>query len=131
MNTSAWEALLKRSGVECRFHDLRHTAATKMAEADVPESTMLAIMGHMSRAMLEKYSHIRMAAKRKAVKSSEMPQVGPRLVSTPMTKGRQSTDDSLQRRRGHLSFPGSPKLRGDLGSRGKHYWPPMNADSRR
>lgn len=47
MNTSAWEALRKRSGVECRFHDLRHTAATKMAEADVPESTMLAIMGHM------------------------------------------------------------------------------------
>ena len=28
---------------------------------------MLAIMGHMSRAMLERYSHIRMAAKRIAV----------------------------------------------------------------
>jgi hypothetical protein len=28
---------------------------------------MLAIMGHMSRAMLERYSHIRMAAKREAV----------------------------------------------------------------
>jgi hypothetical protein len=33
----------------------------------VPESTMLALMGHMSRAMLERYSHIRMAAKREAV----------------------------------------------------------------
>jgi hypothetical protein len=62
-----------------------------MAEADVPESTMLALMGHMSRAMLEKYSHIRMAAKRAAVKTSEMPKVGPRLVSsTPMTNERQS-----------------------------------------
>ena len=40
-----------------------------MAEAGVPESTMLALMGHMSRAMLERYSHIRMAAKRKAVEA--------------------------------------------------------------
>jgi len=46
-----------------------------MAEAGVPESTMLAIMGHMSRAMLERYSHIRMAAKRDAVKSLELPEV--------------------------------------------------------
>jgi hypothetical protein len=38
-----------------------------LAEAGVPESTMLALMGHMSRAMLERYSHIRMAAKRDAV----------------------------------------------------------------
>jgi hypothetical protein len=28
---------------------------------------MLALMGHMSRSMLERYSHIRMAAKREAV----------------------------------------------------------------
>jgi hypothetical protein len=40
-----------------------------MAEAGIPESTMLALMGHMSRAMLERYSHIRMAAKRIAVES--------------------------------------------------------------
>jgi integrase len=65
--TGAWEALRKRAGVQCRLHDLRHTAATKMAEAGVPESTMLALMGHMSRAMMERYSHIRMAAKREAV----------------------------------------------------------------
>ena len=56
-------ALRTKAGVQCRLHDLRHTAATKMAEAGVPESTMLALMGHMSRAMLERYSHIRMAAK--------------------------------------------------------------------
>jgi hypothetical protein len=28
-----------------------------MAEAGAPESSMLALMGHMSRAMLERYSH--------------------------------------------------------------------------
>jgi integrase len=65
----AWGAVLKRARVSCRFHDLRHTVATKMAEAGVPESTMLSLLGHMSRAMLERYSHIRMKAKREAVES--------------------------------------------------------------
>jgi integrase len=63
----AWTELRTRTGVSCRLHDLRHTYATKLAENGVPESTMLALMGHMSRAMLERYSHIRMAAKREAV----------------------------------------------------------------
>ena len=67
--TTAWDALRKCADVRCRLHDLRHTAATKMAEAGVPESVMLSLMGHMSRAMLERYSHIRMAAKRDAVES--------------------------------------------------------------
>jgi integrase len=89
--TTAWDTLRAKCGVQCRLHDLRHTAATKMAEAGVPESTMLAIMGHMSRAMLERYSHIRMAAKREAVKSLELPKLGkPRLISSATSKGRQS-----------------------------------------
>jgi integrase len=66
---TSWGNLRKAARVQCRLHDLRHTAATKMAEAGVPESTMLALLGHMSRAMLERYSHIRMAAKREAVES--------------------------------------------------------------
>lgn len=66
---TAWDSIRKAAGVQCRWHDLRHTVCTKMAEAGVPESTMLAIMGHMSRAMLERYSHIRMAAKREAVQA--------------------------------------------------------------
>ena len=70
--SSAWCALRDRAGVHCRLHDLRHTVATKMAEAGVPESTMLALMGHMSRAMLERYSHVRIAAKREAVESLKL-----------------------------------------------------------
>ena len=34
-----------------------------------PESTMLALLGHMSRAMLEHYSHVRLAPKRVAVEA--------------------------------------------------------------
>jgi len=66
---TVWSSIRKEAKLTCRLHDLRHTAATKMAEAGVPESTMLSIMGHMSRAMLERYSHIRMAAKRQAVEA--------------------------------------------------------------
>ena len=38
-----------------------------MAEVGVPEGTLLALPGHMRRAMLERYSHVLMAAKRTAV----------------------------------------------------------------
>ena len=69
---SSWESVRIEARVECRLHDLRHTTATKMAENDVPEATMKALLGHMSPAMLERYSHIRMAAKRKALDSLKL-----------------------------------------------------------
>jgi integrase len=74
---TVWGTIREQAKVDCRIHDLRHTAATKMAEAGTPESTMLAIMGHMSRKMLERYSHIRMAAKRTAVESLAAPKREP------------------------------------------------------
>jgi len=67
--SSGWDLVRKQAGVCCRLHDLRHTFCTRLAEAGVPESTMLALMGHMSRSMLERYSHIRILAKREAVAS--------------------------------------------------------------
>ncbi len=69
---TAWGSIRTEANVSCRLHDLRHTALTKMAEAGTPESTMLALAGHMSRAMLERYSHIRMAAKREAVQAPSL-----------------------------------------------------------
>ena len=74
--TWGWDELRKDTGVSCRLHDLRHTFATRLAELGVPESTMLALMGHMSRAMLERYSHIRIAAKRDAVAGVTLHQKG-------------------------------------------------------
>jgi site-specific recombinase XerD len=52
-----------------RFHDLRHLAITKLAESDASDATIMAISGHMDRAMMEHYSHVRAAAKRNAVDS--------------------------------------------------------------
>jgi integrase len=64
---SAWRAALKRSGLQIRFHDLRHTCITKLAESQASEHTLMAIAGHVSPKMLEHYSHIRMEAKRAAL----------------------------------------------------------------
>ena len=82
--TWGWDQLRKDTGVSCRLHDLRHTFATQLAEAGVPESTMLALMGHMSRAMLERYSHIRMAAKRHAISGITLRQKGENSEAVPV-----------------------------------------------
>jgi integrase len=54
-----------------RFHDLRHQAITEMAEAGASDATLMAVAGHLSRRMLEHYSHVRMAAKRTALDKLE------------------------------------------------------------
>ena len=63
----AWESARKTANIACRFHDLRHTFISRLAESQASDSTVMALAGHVSRAMMERYSHIRMEAKRKAV----------------------------------------------------------------
>ncbi|MEE8200301.1 MAG: site-specific integrase [Candidatus Acidoferrales bacterium] len=66
----AWEAAKTRSGVRCRFHDLRHTGCTRMLEAGVPFSVVAAIMGWSASTtvrMAKRYGHIGQAAQRHAV----------------------------------------------------------------
>jgi integrase len=60
-----------------RFHDLRHHAITELAESQASDSTIMALAGHVSRRMLEHYSHIRQDAKREAVGilSAKVPQI--------------------------------------------------------
>jgi len=82
--TWGWDKLRETTGVSCRLHDLRHTFATRLAESGASESTMLALMGHMSRAMLERYSHIRMAAKREAVAGITLRQKGENSEGVPV-----------------------------------------------
>ena len=62
-----WESARKTAKVSCRFHDLRHTFISRLAESQASDSTVMALAGHVSRAMMERYSHIRMEAKRRAV----------------------------------------------------------------
>jgi integrase len=71
---TAWRSATRKAGLPgLRFHDLRHTAITKLAESQASEQTIMAITGHVSRRMLEHYSHIRMEAKRAAVEAISQP----------------------------------------------------------
>jgi len=63
----AWESARKTVNVVCRFHDLRHTFISQLAESQASDSTVMALAGHVSRTMMERYSHIRMEAKGRAV----------------------------------------------------------------
>lgn len=65
---TAWRALRNTAGlVGLRFHDLRHTVVTRLLEAGEPDHVVESITGHLSRRMLEHYSHIRLNAKKVAL----------------------------------------------------------------
>ena len=50
----------KKAGLEdFRFHDLRHSAASAMARAGVPERQMQEVLGHKSVSMTKRYTHLR------------------------------------------------------------------------
>jgi len=67
---SAWRTLTRKAGLPgFRFHDLRHCAITQLAENGTSDSTIMAIAGHVSHRMLERYSHVRMEAKRNAMEA--------------------------------------------------------------
>ena len=70
---TAWRRALKEAGLSIRFHDLRHTCITKLAEGWASEQTLMSIAGHLSCKMLEHHSHIRMAAKRTALEAITKP----------------------------------------------------------
>ena len=69
---SAWQTARTRSGLDYRWHDLRHSFVSRLSEnPHVSEETIRALAGHVSRRMLERYSHIRTHAKRAAILSLE------------------------------------------------------------
>jgi integrase len=56
----AWLDAGKKAGIRYRWHDLRHTFVSRLAEnANVSGQTIRSLAGHVSRQMLERYSHIR------------------------------------------------------------------------
>jgi len=66
---TSWSNVRKKAGVSGRWHDNRHTLVTDLAESGAGDETIRDIAGHVSKQMLKHYSHIRMEAKRKALKA--------------------------------------------------------------
>ena len=58
---TAWKGAKEQSGVKCRFHDLRHTACTRLLERGASFPVVAAIMGwsaSATAAMAKRYGHI-------------------------------------------------------------------------
>jgi integrase len=48
----------RRAGLELSFHCLRHTAVSLLKDAGVPDSVVMALVGHESAAMSHRYTHV-------------------------------------------------------------------------
>jgi len=59
---TAWMKVRQKAGVKGRWHDNRHTLVTELAESGAGDEVIMSIAGHVSRAMLSRYSHVRMEA---------------------------------------------------------------------
>jgi integrase len=70
---TAWTAARKAAKVDCRWHDMRHTFVSRMAEGQASDATIMSLAGHLSRKMMELYSHTRNEAKRQAISVLDAP----------------------------------------------------------
>jgi integrase len=92
-----------------RFHDLRHHAITELAESQTSDATIMAIAGHVSRKMLEHYSHVRGEAKREAVNVLS--------AKRPGQPGRDGYDTSRDTKQRAEPVPGPEVLENMVGTR--------------
>ena len=89
----AWQRAKKRCKVQCRLHDLRHTACTRMLEAGIPLTVVGSILGWSGSTMVlmaKRYGHIGMQAKQDAVALLDRPQK-PGLPGQPSNQPEAST----------------------------------------
>ncbi len=68
--TRSWYSACREAEIQgLRFHDLRHTAATRMADGGADAFTIAAILGHATIQMTARYTHATSEAKRRAVEA--------------------------------------------------------------
>lgn len=82
-----WEAAVERAGIaNFRFHDLRHFAASMLAESGASLLDIAAILGHKTLAMVKRYSHL---------SSSHLSDVSERMVAKlkPTAQGDPTASD--------------------------------------
>jgi len=87
----SWESAKAASKMKCRFHDLRHSACTKLVERGVPLPVIASLLGWSAGTtvrMARRYGHISAKAQRNAVGKLEPEQIGARTgeqTGTPQT----------------------------------------------
>jgi integrase len=94
---TSWRNVKKLAGIVGRFHDARHTLITELCEAAAGDQTIMEIAGHVSPQMLKRYSHIRMAAKRKALDSIQSkPEIATTALIAPLVQEPVIAEDTIQ-----------------------------------
>lgn len=59
VDNRAWHSVLARAGVpDVRLHDARHTAASLMLDAEVPQEIIMKILGHSTVVTTRNYQHV-------------------------------------------------------------------------
>jgi integrase len=75
----AWEGAKERAGLKCRFHDLKHTAVSRMLDAGVPITKIAKIVGWSPATMVRmsaRYGHFGLEDLRSAVETISRPAAG-------------------------------------------------------
>ncbi|MDQ4120040.1 MAG: tyrosine-type recombinase/integrase [Acidobacteriota bacterium] len=85
-----FRSALKKAGInDFCFHDLRHTAATRMADSGADAFTLMKILGHSDIRMTSRYTHATDSALRRAVaKLDENSQFGNELATKQKRQAR-------------------------------------------
>ena len=107
-----FKAACRRAGIEgLRFHDLRHTFATRLVEKGVDIETVRDLLGHSSIIITQRYTHSNDERKKRAVES--LRKTG--KSDTPVTH-------ESKNERGKAGAPGRIRT-GDLGIRNPSLYP--------
>ena len=70
-----WQTVRTGANVKARFHDLRHTYVSRLAESGAPESVIRKIVGHIDETVLRRYTHTSRSAIQAAVSGLSLPGV--------------------------------------------------------
>jgi integrase len=63
----------KRTRMDTSFHSLRHTAVSLLKDAGIPDAVVMALVGHESTAMSQRYTHVGKESLNKA--AAALPQI--------------------------------------------------------
>ena len=83
----AWEGAKERARVKCRFHDLKHTALSRMLDAGVPIAKIAEIVGWSPATMVRmsaRYEHFGLEDLRGAVETISRPAAGGIVQMSPV-----------------------------------------------
>jgi integrase len=75
---TAWQAARARAGLSIRFHDLRHSACTRMLEGGVPLAVVADVLGWSpatATKMAKVYGHIGHVARRQAMQATRTAEI--------------------------------------------------------